>query len=666
MQKLNADKMFRKPSPSVDDWKGLEYAPYEDLVELNEAGLLILENDIIVYGNPSFFRVMERPQEEVIGQSIFHFTAEEDLAELQRQFAELLSGEISLLTNNFRVKLDGDKVKFFSLHAKVKSEKGGVYTLYAASGNSTARVLAKRELVRTKSKFEAMYRNMLDGIFIYNYVTEKTEDCNDAAVRVLNYDTKEEVLEKNRFDYIPQFSHHFPGSDLHEITRMHGVMVVEGKSFFTRGVFNIKGGGQILANVNVVPTFDKVGEAYVIFHDTTDTVTQRRALKASEKRYRDIFENSHEAISLFDVETGKIIDCNENALQLYGVKSKAQLENLPRGNFHENFFKNHKDAKKYIKSKIKEAKEKGRAFATFEAVKLTGEEFVYEGVFVLNKNEKSKLEMLTFARDIQDRLNAEKEKNKLIGELVEAKKEIDQQNKELQKYIESNLQLENFAYFASHDLRTPLRSIISFTQLLKKSMQDKMGKIDEEYMQFIVDAGVNMQRLIEDLLSFSRINTEALKFEKITTIDLLLEIEKELSVLRESKSATICYCNMPSLIFADRTKIKQLFQNLITNGLKFIEKGKQPQLKISGEETERYWQFSISDNGIGIDEEYKDKIFLMFKRLHNSTEYEGTGIGLAMCKKIIEQHDGQIWFESEVSKGTTFYFTIRKYMDDEI
>ncbi|MEZ4956671.1 MAG: ATP-binding protein [Saprospiraceae bacterium] len=634
---------------------------FQEMVELNVAGLFTLENDIVTYANSAFCAILEKKTEAVVGSSILERMPLKDQAKLKDILHKMADGIITTASDNFKVKVHRRKIKYFSLHLKLAEKlPNNKVKIIGASRDSTERVLASIELEKAKGKFEALYKNMMAGIVIYDYVGEKVIDCNESAYKMLGFETKEEFVKLTRYDIFPKTSHYFPGVDIHDEIRKHGRMIVNHQSVSTLGIFNGKNNKEVLAKINVIPTFYKKGEGFAIFHDITKEVQRKIELQSSEKKYRNIFENSHEAVTFLDVKTGKMIDCNNNALRLYGVASKRDLINLPKENFHQNFITKKLETENYIRSKITEALDQGKAYVSFEAKKLNGVPFIYDGVFVSDFSDPKNPKILSFSRDAKDVLNAEKEKNKLIAALVAAKEEINERNNELKKYIESNLQLENFAYFASHDLRTPLRSIISFTQLLKRSSQNKLTASEIEYMDFIIDAGRNMQNLVDDLLSFSRINSADINLERIDLSLLIKKITDELSADIEEKNAAIITDKIPSHINADKTKFNQLLQNLISNAIKFTEKNKQPKVEISAKELENNWHFSVKDNGIGISEEYKEKVFLLFKRLHNSTEYEGTGIGLALCKKIVEQHEGKIWFESEEGKGTHFHFTIKK------
>jgi len=238
-------------------------------------------------------------------------------------------------------------------------------------------------------------------------------------------------------------------------------------------------------------------------------------------------------------------------------------------------------------------------------------------------------------------------------------------NKSLKKAMEelkrSNKELEQFAYVASHDLQEPLRMVASFTQLLQNRYQDKLDEDANDFINFAVDGANRMQNLISDLLIFSRVGTRGKTFK---TTDMNTVLEAVINMFRQKIKETntkITYKPLP-VILADESQMIQLLQNLISNAIKF--RGIDPPLvHISSRPDSRHWVFSTHDNGIGIDSKDYERIFIIFKRLHSKDEFGGTGIGLAVCKKIIERHKGKIWVESEVGKGSTFFFTIPKYND---
>jgi PAS domain S-box-containing protein len=240
-----------------------------------------------------------------------------------------------------------------------------------------------------------------------------------------------------------------------------------------------------------------------------------------------------------------------------------------------------------------------------------------------------------------------------ITEIRQAKMELEQKTSELQR---SNSELEQFAYVASHDLQEPLRTISSYVQLLASRYSDKLDKDALEFIDFAVDGSKRMRTLINSLLEYSRVN-RVKPLEWIETVDVLKEIQLDMKDQIKEAGATIKHNGLPK-IYGDTVLIGQLFQNLIGNALKF--KGdEKPEIKITGKRKNGEYIFSVEDNGIGINQEYAEKIFVIFQRLNSRDKYPGTGIGLSICKKIVERHGGKIWVESKLGKGSKFFFTIK-------
>lgn len=222
----------------------------------------------------------------------------------------------------------------------------------------------------------------------------------------------------------------------------------------------------------------------------------------------------------------------------------------------------------------------------------------------------------------------------------------------------SNAELQQFAYVASHDLQEPLRMVASYTQLLARRYKGRLDADADEFIAFAVDGANRMQMLINDLLQYSRVGTRGKPFEPTDTKTVLDQTVSNLDVAIKESGAVLTHDTLPT-VMADATQLTQVFQNLIGNAIKFRSK-ETPRIHVSAKEKENEWVFSVRDNGIGIDPQYFDRIFVIFQRLHGKTEYPGTGIGLAVCKRIVERHGGRIWIESEEGKGSTFYFTIPK------
>jgi light-regulated signal transduction histidine kinase (bacteriophytochrome) len=220
----------------------------------------------------------------------------------------------------------------------------------------------------------------------------------------------------------------------------------------------------------------------------------------------------------------------------------------------------------------------------------------------------------------------------------------------------SNQDLQQFAYVASHDLQEPLRMVSSYTQLLGDRYRDQLDEKGQSFIHYAVDGAVRMQRLIQDLLAFSRVKTHGEPFDLLDLNDLMTDVLANLESSVNESGGKVIWDTLPS-VPADRSQLGQVFLNLVGNALKFRGES-APKVHIGSSQEQDLWQISVQDNGIGIDEKYADKIFVIFQRLHTRDVYPGTGIGLALCKQIITRHGGQIWFESEPGKGSTFFFTL--------
>ena len=261
----------------------------------------------------------------------------------------------------------------------------------------------------------------------------------------------------------------------------------------------------------------------------------------------------------------------------------------------------------------------------------------------------------------------EKSKNAIMEDIKSKRDELEVKNTQLlntqrklkiknRDFEQKNKELEQFAYVASHDLQEPLRTTSSFVELLQQQYYGQLDEQADKYFTYILQSSERMKVLINDLLDYSRIGNKK-EFQPVACNLVLQEVLADINKAIKETKAEIESESLP-IISGYPTEIKQLFQNLVMNAIKFRKKDSTPQLKISAKKTEGNWDFAFKDNGIGIEKQHSERIFIIFQRLHTRTEYKGSGIGLAHCKKIVEMHGGKIWVDSAIGEGSAFHFII--------
>ncbi len=387
------------------------------------------------------------------------------------------------------------------------------------------------------------------------------------------------------------------------------------------------GWGSVTALMQKTP----FGESQIVsvFQD----VTERKRAEEIRSRLGAIVESSEDAI-LSKTLDGIIVTWNRGAEQMYGYTAEEAIGK------HISMLasKDHIDEIPELLQKVKA----GEAIPYFETIRFKKDRTAVHVSLSMSpiRDASSRITgVSTIARDITKRKNAEEQ--------------IVRQAKELAR---SNAELERFAYVASHDLQEPLRMVASYTQLLAKRYKGKLDKEADEFIGFAVDGASRMQSLITDLLAYSRVGSKGKEFQPT---DVNAVVDEALSGLRlaiEESDAEITRDSLPT-VMADQAQLAQLLLNLVGNAIKFHGEAR-PKVHVSARREGDEWVFSVRDNGMGIDPKYFDRLFVLFQRLHSRKEYPGTGIGLALCKRIVERHGGRIWVQSEPSKGSTFYFTI--------
>jgi PAS domain S-box-containing protein len=372
-------------------------------------------------------------------------------------------------------------------------------------------------------------------------------------------------------------------------------------------------------------------------HDITERKRAGVALQERERMLGALFEHSPDAIIVVN-QDAHITQVNKLAEELFGYTrdelANMTIETLVPQRFHQRHVQHRNEYHMNPRSRAM-----GVGLELY-ARRKDGSEFPVD--IMLSPVETAEGKVVTAViRDITERKAAEE---KLKSTLIDLER--------------SNKDLEQFAYVASHDLQEPLRMVSSFTQMLERRYKDKLDADANDFIGFAVDGAYRMQVLINDLLMYSRVGTRGKPFEPTDMNEVLGEAIANLSVAISENHAKITNDELPT-IPVDASQIVQLFQNLLSNSIKF-RANNTPFVHVSFTERSDEWVFSVKDNGIGIAPAYYERIFVIFRRLQTKGEYPGTGIGLAICKKIVERHGGKIWVESELGKGSTFYFTIPK------
>lgn len=394
--------------------------------------------------------------------------------------------------------------------------------------------------------------------------------------------------------------------------------------------------GPVTVSINVSSAYAQdsaVRSLRWMLRDITERTQVDEAIRQSEAKYRSLVDDDISA-DFICTRDGRILDCNPAFARMFGFASVAEAES-----------------------------------ANILVTYIHPEE---RAELIDRLQQETRLENVELFRKRQDGTQIHVVENIIgifdaAGNLVVTKGYIIEDTERLKaeeamkQYAEhlkrSNEDLERFAYVSSHDLQEPLRTIVTFTQLLERKYEGRIDPEADEYIRYIVDAGRRMQDLIHDLLEYSRITSKAQELQQVRTEEVLAQALLSLNPIIKEESATITYDLLP-VVQADPQQLRQVFQNLISNALKYRREDEPPRIRISAERTGDMWQFNIQDNGLGIEPQYFDRIFVIFQRLHTRDQYVGTGIGLAIVKRIVERQGGRIWVESEVDRGSTFHFTI--------
>jgi len=356
------------------------------------------------------------------------------------------------------------------------------------------------------------------------------------------------------------------------------------------------------------------------------------ARRQSEERFAKAFRASPAALNITRLADGCFIDVNESFLRLFGYRREE-----------------------LIGRKSSELNMYGHPDERAELVRLLREQGSVRNYEMTARTKSGEVRSVLFSTEAIE-LDGEASILAILFDITDRKRAEEQLQRQAEALRRSNEELEQFAYVASHDLQEPLRMVSSYVQLLARRYQGRLDPDADDFINFAVEGANRMKTLINDLLAYSRVGTRGKPFEPVELETVLDRVLVNLQLSIEDGRVVITRDPLPTAQ-ADDTQMVQLFQNLIGNAIKFRGE-KPPQIHVGAAPRDEAWLFYARDNGIGLDPQYANRIFLIFQRLHGKSEYAGTGIGLAICKRIVERHGGSIWVESQLGQGSTFYFTL--------
>jgi PAS domain S-box-containing protein len=607
-------------------YRGLLEAAPDAMVVVNEAGEIVLVN---VQAEKQFgYR-----RDELVGQKVMNIIpegfAERLIADATRSTAEALAQQIGMGIELSGRRKDGTEFPIEIMLSPLESTEGILVT--AAIRDITIRKDAEKHLGQMEGRYRGLLEAAPDAMVVVNEAGEIVL-VNVQAEKQFGY-RRDELVGQKVMNIIPEG---FAERLIADATRSTAEALAQQIGMGIELSGRRKDGTEFPIEIMLSPLESTEGILVTAaIRDITMRKDAEKHLGQMEGRYRGLLEAAPDAMVVVN-EAGEIVLVNVQAERQFGYRrdelvGQKVMNIIPEG-FAERLIA---DSTRSVADAL--AQQIGMGIE-LSGRRKDGTEFPIE--IMLSPLEGTEGILVTAAiRNISDRKKSEQE-------LAAANRVLE----------ESNLELKQFAYIASHDLQTPLRSITGFVQLLQ---QEYEGKLDEQAQDWIlrtVRAVARMQTLIRDLLSYSRVDARSRPFTQIPFLDIV----NDALILLESSihdSGGQVACSKLPIVMGDRSQLVQLMQNLIGNGLAY-RGDKPPHIHISAKRSEKDWIFSVRDNGIGIDPKHYEQIFEIFKRLHNQKDQPGTGIGLAVCRRVVNRHGGKIWVESEPGHGSTFHFTI--------
>ena len=655
-------------------------------------------------------------KEELIGRNGFELMSEKDrkriIKETMKAFSE---GKSTKRMEYTFVPVVGRPFEAELLLTMLQDSAGKPMGFIALSHDISERKRMEREMKESESRFRQLFENMSSGVAVYEAVDNGEDfvfkDFNRSAEKIGNI-TKDEIIGRRILEVYPGLKEFGLFAVLQRVWRTGDAEHLPDSYYEDE-----RRRGWRDNYVYKLPT----GEVVAVYDDVTDRIMAMEAVRSSEAKLRTMFESTSDGIIVTD-NMLNIIDANEAAARIFGHKGKESLIGTSAmGMFSADKVVDADGKDINVEFSLSQLRDNDDNLTGNIGIVRDVTERIRAAAEVLASEEKLRAMFestsdgivvtdMTFniidANEAAARIFGHKSKESLIGTsalgMVSADKVVDADGKQIniefslsqlrdsagnltgnigivrdvtvRRRMEANLKkmvtnlersnrdMQQFVYVASHDLQEPLRMISSFTQLLSRRFKGKLDAEADDFITYAVNGANVLQERIQALATFSRVSTQGKPFAP-TDIGLVLDRALDnLNAEIQSSKAVVTRDPMPNII-ADAAQMTQIFQYLIDNSIKFHGEA-TPQIHVSAKEQDSEWLFSVSDNGMGIMPEFKERIFVLFQRLHG-VEFGGTGIGLPVCKKIVERHGGRIWVESEPGKGSTFYFAIPKEVPEE-
>jgi PAS domain S-box-containing protein len=585
---------------------------YERIIKLANEGIWTLDaNNLTDFINERGAAILGYEPEEMLGRPVTDFTFPENKEEIERVPGTNRRAEVESYEIRARRK-DGSAIWVLSSTSPILGDDGSYQGALAMFTDITDRKRAEEALRESEEKFAKAFHGSAASTFITRLSDGKIIEANDPGLKSLGY-ARDEVIGRTTSGLQLWMTDQDRQGVVDELKRTGSINNMELLLRKKNGeVWTALYSGQILT-IN--------GEEVMLSSllDITDRKRAEEALRESEERFRTLSEASFEGIVVHD--DGTVLEVNQSILDQTGY---AREETIGRSLLE--FFP--PEAGPLIQEAWRQ-----EVTEPFEAQLL---------------NRSGELRMV----QIQARAMDYKGRKARVATIID----VTERKRFEEELKRSNAELQQFAYVASHDLKEPLRMVTSYLGLLEKKSGSAMDRTSFEYLHYAKDGADRMAGMIDDLLIYARVVSRGKSFTAVSMEEVLATVLKDLKVSIEESGASITHDSLPT-VKVDKSQMVMLLVNLVGNAIKY--RGEEaPQIHISAHGKNREWVFSVRDNGIGIDPRHRDRLFQMFQRLHTSEEYEGTGIGLAIAKRIVERHGGRIWFESEEGKGATFFFTI--------